>query len=678
MSILSENIADFSIEFHDEIRLLSHADEAMRENVFADKVGDILEDYGEIDSFISCYYKRQSTKINGYAYDYESDTLTLIVANYFDETDLQKVRIGSSDLERTYRYGLNFLERCIKEGYAWIDLSNEAVDLARLISENKSEINAVKLVLISDGIGPKNPAEIEQFEGMDLIRVIWDIERIYNYTKTGERQKVSIDFSEFESGPLETIDYSSVSNRYESYLAFIPGDVLADIYGKWGITVLDMNVRVFLSARGGVNKGIRRTIIEEPEMFCAYNNGITAYSENIKILENDGIRLLERAEDFQIINGGQTTASLYHARKRDRANLSKIKVPMKLIVISNREERLAYLNRISQYSNTQNKVQLADLAANESPHPEIQAISNSKMAPDPTGGSRQSYWFYERTRGSYEELRNLNARTPAQKRRFDLMRPKDQKFDKVKFGKVWNSYLKLPYVVSLGGQKNFARFNSWLREQKDEDWLSFFRKTVALLILWDRTEHIVRKKKFEGYRHNIVTYSLSLLFEKTNSRIDLESIWNRQKVSEATLESLDLITDLVNDHIRNTDMNITEYCKREECWRLLKEHDDIRLPIEIEEDFVEKGRSNGNYNPALSGEEETVDFCIEKGYKAWKELSKWLKERQFLSGKARSQCYIMGKTLESDKKRPSYSLSFACKKAWEEAETRGWKYDEPD
>ncbi|HKJ96236.1 MAG TPA: AIPR family protein, partial [Thermoplasmataceae archaeon] len=483
---MNDGLEEYTVQFHNDIRSLSHANEAMREDTFVEQVGDILEEYGEVDSFIQCFYQKQGVKVNGYAYDYESDILSLVVAHYTDETDLQKCRVGTQELRKSYKYALNFLDRTLKSGKNWIEMSNESSELAELIYDRKNEIRGIKLILLTDGIAQKDSASADEFGGFDLTRVVWDIERFYNYNQTGEREKITIDFREYGVGPVSAVSYDLRSGTYDTYLSFIPGRVLADIYEKWGINILDLNVRVFLTARGGVNKGIRKTVLEEPEMFCAYNNGITAYSENLEITGEGNALQIEKAHDFQIINGGQTTASLYHARRKDRADLDDIMVPLKIIVISDEEERLRHLNMISQYSNTQNKVQLADLAANESPHPEIQAISNSIMAPDPTGGSQQSYWFYERARGSYEEMRNLSARTPAQKRRFDMMRPKKQKFDKIKFGKVWNTYLQQPYVVSMGGQKNFARFNTWLRNQDGEDWVAFFHKTVALLIMWDR------------------------------------------------------------------------------------------------------------------------------------------------------------------------------------------------
>lgn len=251
------------------------------------------------------------------------------------------------------------------------------------------------------------------------------------------------------------------------------------------------------------------------------------------------------------------------------------------------------------------------------------------------------------------------------------MRPKHQKFDKIKFGKVWNTYLRLPHVVSLGGQKNFGRFNEWLREQKEEDWVSFFKKTVGLLILWNAMEKIVRRQSFEGYHHNIVAYTLAWLFHLTDMQIDLGKIWQKQAVGDMILSILEPMSQVVNNHIRETQQNVTEYCKREECWNKLKTRA-FALPGNIQTEYI-SGGGKGAYDPAVSSEREIVEFCKKKGSKGWFELSKWLKEQNFLTPKARSQCFNMGRCLQKGKE-PSVALSIPCKKAWKEAEIRGWNY----
>ena len=668
-------LLDFSREFHQEIRTEAHSMDAMREEMFVMKAGAVLEEYGEMEDFIYSPYKAQGMKIDGYHYDDELKDFTLAVALYTDQDDPDQARIPNSEVDKAFRQAKTFFEKSLTGLKSRIDVANEAHELAGLIAECKKEIRAVRIIFITDGIVQRRAGTVEDVNGIQVSHIVWDIERISTYYKTGEREKIVVSFPDYCGDALPCVVRESDSGIYTTYLGFIPGKALADMYGKWGIRMLDMNVRVFLSARGGVNKGIRETIMKSPEMFCSYNNGITAFARSVRTSQNGAGTALLGAEDFQIVNGGQTTASLYHTRRKDRADLESIEVQMKLTVVHDVDRISELVPKISEYSNTQNKVQLADLAANQSPHIEIQSISNSIPAPDPTGGTRQTHWFYERARGSYEELRNLTAKTPAQKQKFDDMRPKAQKFDKLKFAQVWNTYLRQPNLVSLGGQKNFARFNVWLREQQGEDWVKFFKKTVALIILWDYTEKLVRRSSFQGYRHNIVAYTLSWFFNLTDMRLDLDKIWNNQKVSGEVGKALEFLVTKVNTHIRDTDQNVTEYCKKEECWNQLKQKK-VQLSDELIADFI-----SGQvpiYNPALKNDEENIKFCTDIGAKPWFTLATWLKERDFLTGIARSQCVNMGRALLRHEKGgtgPSAVLSKACVKIWEEAGVRGWSHE---
>lgn len=668
---MTQELHEFSKEFHEEIWAEAHAIDALREEVFVQKIGEILEEYGEISDFVPCSYRTSGIKVDGYSYNDEFQSFTLIVSNFLDEPDPSQARVTNVDIQRQFSRVSRFFSRCLKGGHSRIEISNEAHDLAQLLYDCRDDIQNVKLVLVTDGITHKGPAEIENTDGVEVLRTVWDIERIFNFYRTGERERIVLDFTDYCDGPLPCLVKQDTDDRYSTYLGFVPGSALADMYARWGIRMLDMNVRVFLSARGSVNRGLRRTIVEEPHMFCAYNNGITVFARHVETVPLEHGVGLVRADDFQIINGGQTTASLYHTRRRDRTDIDKISVQMKLVVVHDEDCIGDLVPRISQFSNTQNKVQLADLAANQPPHPEIQAISKQVMAPDPTGGSQQTYWFYERARGSYEELRNLMARTPAQRRQFDALRPKKQKFDKIKFAKAWNTFLRLPHVVSLGGQKNFARFNEWLGEQSEEDWVPFFRKTVALLVMWTAMERVVRQQKFEGYHHNIVAYTLAWFFHLTGCRVDLDRIWQRQTMGDSLADTLQGMSVIVNDHIRRTDQNVTEYCKKEDCWTRLKD-EYFSLPSSIEDELVRDG-DKPKYDPSITKETEAISFCGSKNPQAWFDLAKWLKQRQFLSPKARSQCFNMGRALQSSK-TPSAVLSVACKKAWEDAEVRGWNH----
>jgi hypothetical protein len=669
------NLSDGYQHFHSDIATTSIGLEMLREHKFTEDVGEILVEAGELDDFVKSSYKGRGMKIDGYCFDEEFSNLSLIVTHWKDESDISKARVTNTTVNTEFKHCIQFFQHSKSGLYNKIEIANEAYDLARLIHELKDEIIGVRIILITDGIAEKRAATVEVIDGIEFRFTIWDIERILQFIETGEKEIVVVDFLKNNGKPLPYISYENDNEIYGTYLAFIPGQTLADIYSQWGTRVLDMNVRVFLSGRGKINRGIHNTITNEPDMFCAYNNGIAVFARELEfVTQENGSQGIAKAKDFQIVNGGQTVASLYHTNKKQKADLSSIHVQMKVVVINDPGKIDELVPRISEYSNTQNRVSLADLAANNPPHPELHEISKRLPAPDPTGGSMMTYWFYEKARGSWEETGRLDGRTQAKKTEYETKYPKTQRFDKSIFGKSWNTYLGKPQIVSLGAQKNFARFNEWLQEQKEEDLTEFFKKTVALVMLWKNAERVIRRQSFDGYRHNIATYTLSWLFELTDHKIDLDRLWNRQTVDECILEAIESMSHMVNKHIRNTEKNITEWCKKDECWTTLKSCE-FSLPQGIEKTYISATSTQKGYDPRIKAEVEIIDFCKSMGGAAWWELAKWLKQMGFLSGKARSQCANMGKILNRGKE-PSIRLATPCQKIWEDATIRGWKWEE--
>lgn len=669
------DLSDAYRRFHSDIATTALELQLLREHRFVENVGEMLVEAGELDDFVRSSYKGHGMKIDGYCFNEEFNNLNLIVAHWRDEPELYNSKVTNANVDALFKRCTNFYHRSIAGLHDRIEIANEAHDLARLIKENRKDILGVRIILITDGLTEKRAATVTVVEGIEFTYIIWDIERIIQYIEKGERESVTVDFLEKGGKPIPCIGKVNKSGIYETYLAFISAQTLAEMYSRWGTKMLDMNVRVFLSARGKINRGIRETILNEPDMFCAYNNGITVFARDIELVTiENGLMGIVKANEFQIINGGQTVASLFHTSKKNKVELSEISVQMKIVVIKDQEKIGKLVPRISEYSNTQNRVSLADLAANDPPHPELHEISKRLLAPDPTGGSRMTYWFYEKARGSYEETKNLEAKTSAKVREFESKYPKLQRFDKSTFGKAWNTYLRKPYIVSLGAQKNFANFNIWLREQGEENLPAFFKKTVALILLWKNAERVVRRQTFEGYRHNIVTYTLAWLFELTECQVDLDRLWNRQDVDECLLKVVEGMSYVVNSHIRDTDKNISEWCKKEECWKLLKSQH-YELPKGMEITFIAPGKPQKMYSPLIKEEAEIIEFCKSKSGDVWWELATWLKKRDFLTGKARSQCGNMGRILQRGKE-PSIQLSAPCKRIWEESVLRGWVYKE--
>ena len=120
------------------------------------------------------------------------------------------------------------------------------------------------------------------------------------------------------------------------------------LYGKYGPKLLERNIRVFLQMKGKVNKGIRETIHNEPCMFLAYNNGISTTAECVKLEKNScGIPGISWIRDFQIVNGGQTTAAIHYTYFKEKCDISEVLVQVKLTVLKNQNDMKFIVPKIS-------------------------------------------------------------------------------------------------------------------------------------------------------------------------------------------------------------------------------------------------------------------------------------------------------------------------------------------
>lgn len=361
------------------------------------------------------------------------------------------------------------------------------------------------------------------------------------------------------------------------------GTILSTIYEKFGARLLEQNVRTFLQARAKVNQGIRTTIMTEPGMFFAYNNGITATAQGVETKRTaDGLQIT-RITDLQIVNGGQTTASLFHTRRKDKADLGQIFVQMKLSVIDS-EESEKVVPRISEYANTQNRVQAADFFSNHAFHIRMEEFSRRIWAPADKGAQRETKWFYERARGQYADAQA--KLTPAEQRRFKAENPKPQmltKTDLAKFENVWDDH---PRYVNLGAEKNFARYASRIGKEweKSSDGFNeaYFKRAVARGIIFRASERIVSAQPWynNGYRANIVAYTLAVLSELTKRQqksLDFQRVWIAQAISPVLESTIAVVASRVNDdllHPMQGISNISEWAKREACWTRMLEHMD--------------------------------------------------------------------------------------------------------
>lgn len=379
-----------------------------------------LQEVEFLMDFTAAYFegtgkRNRKLRVDGYAYDEFDKTMSLIIADY-DASEIERVlaRTQAGQLQERL---IAFVDHAMNSTlHREVEMSRPCSDLVDLLREKCKEIRKYQLLIfttasISTTITVLESADID---GVPSECQIWDINRLFNVcgSDTG-RHIIEIDFKKHSEYGIPCMEASGTETKdFKSYLCIIPGILLADIYDKYGSSLLEGNIRSFLSTKVAVNKKIRTTILQCPERFFAYNNGISATAMDIQIESTPQGQFLVSVRDFQIINGGQTTASLSNARFRDKADLSTIYVQMKLTVIEStlEEEATELVQNISRSSNSQNKVSDADFFSTHPFHVRMERFSQRLYARAVGGLQHETKWFYERARKrTLLNLRKLQA-----------------------------------------------------------------------------------------------------------------------------------------------------------------------------------------------------------------------------------------------------------------------------
>ena len=682
-------IDEFARGFFQEIVTESETSGEFMEDVFFEKVCDHLMDAGEIDSADRAAYRgpfNSGIRVDGYGGDPGSDSgsLTLIISDLHQSSEIG--RLIKTEMNRVFRRLFRFLEKSLDRRWRnAIEETSPGFGLADLISRRWNGIDKVRFFLISNRALSErvDGRKADDFNGRTITYSVWDIRRLHRFATMGHgREDIDIDLEKDFGGPLPVLGAHRPEDGYESYLATVPGQMLARIYDRWGARLLEQNVRVFLQARGKVNKGIKRTIENEPSMFFAYNNGLTATAEAVTISRIDVSLLLQGLRNFQVVNGGQTMASIYAAYRR-KVDLSQIFVQMKLSVVDP-EHAAEVVPKISEFANTQNRVNAADFFANHPFHVRIEEFSRRILAPSRDGTFRESKWFYERARGQYADARSLL--TVAQRRKFDKEYPRPQRFTKTDLAKFLNVWLEKPNTVSMGAQKNFADFargigRAWKKDVNrfGEMW---YRELVAKAIIFRATERIVSRQSWYqgGYRANIVAYAIAkLAYDVAGMKrsVDFEAIWRRQSPGAAIEDGLAYVSREVHEvlvHPPEGISNVTEWAKKQACWERVR-----RLPTRwalafvnelISEEERRSERLAGRRDQKLLNGIEAQTAVVAAGPAFWKVVLAWGRSRRLLTTREMS---VIGVATRLPTRIPSEAQSKVTMKALEKLELEGFQ-----
>jgi len=579
-----DELNDFHREFLAEVQGEADAQGLITTEAFLEKMGEILDEAGELSSFAQCYhegtFKKKSVQIDAYGWDADDEegVLSLVIADFHRGSEPGFT--GKTENAKLLSRLVQFVMAALDSGYRdSLEESSQAYVLADLIRRCWKKITKIKLILVTNKANrSKADAQpVGQIGDVPVTSNVWDLGRIQRFIEAGQtREDLVIDFAEDFGEPIPVLKASFDGAPLESYIAVVPGAQLAAIYDRWGARLLEANVRSFLQARGKVNRGIRDTIRDDPSMFFSYNNGLTTTADSVEVATHGEGLFLMSASNFQIVNGGQTTASIHALRKQAGQQLKDVYVQMKLTVVPSEKSELVVPN-ISQFANSQNKVNAADFFANHPFHIRMEEFSRRILAPIGDSNYREHKWFYERARGQYADERG--RRSAAERKSFDAMFPKAQFFTKTDLAKFENSWRCKPHIVSYGAQKNFAELARVIGEewgksdgsQFDEVW---FQWLVAKAIIFRTLERIVPAQPWYtgGYRANIVTYAIAKVVHDADNRgmiIDLDGVWRMQRVHVELERALLAAAESANDVITNPPAgvrNMSEWAKKQACW----------------------------------------------------------------------------------------------------------------
>lgn len=539
---------------------------------FAEVVMQHMCEIGMTFEPVVCHYEGKvgnaNLRISGYAISEECDQIDLFVSLYAGANDI--VPVPDSETKNAADQCLRFLTKCA-EGrlLSTMDQSTDAYGLALTIQECYPNLDQIRIYVLTDRQAKAKYFKAREVSSKTIKLEVMDIERLYRHWSEGKpRDEITVNFTEISGSALPCVYVPATLANYDCIFTVFPAETLYYVYEKYGARLLEANVRSFLSATGKVNKGIRETLKETPENFMAYNNGIVVIADEVRMANtSEGGPGLSWMKGMQIVNGGQTTASIYFTKKKNAdVNLRNVRVPVKVLVLksddSEKEEEL--ISDISKFANSQNSVKQADLSANKPFHVAIEKLSTTVFCPDGTGR-----WFYERATGSYNTLLAREGKTPATLKKLKDSIPTARKISKTDLAKYLNAWGQKPQIVALGSQKNFCAIMEEINAGNltAEIDTAYYKRLIAKAIIFKATNKLVRPM-FQAYQGNVATYLVSVLANQLGDRFDLEKVWQQQDLSHKLKQQLEVWAKEVHSVLHKTSNGrmISEWAKKAECW----------------------------------------------------------------------------------------------------------------
>ena len=607
------DIEEYRKDFLEQIRSDAALNSTDPNDEFIQKSVSLLEEIEEFPDPTIHYFgsrgkKNRQLQFNAFGFDEADGSICLLISD-FNNSEIP-ITLTKTQIDSLYSRMQYFIEEAYTGSIGeYCDESDPTIDIARQIrkligkSSFESSVLKFKFFIITNSVLSARVKSIQKDEllGRSVELNLWYLERFYDLYNSSNSEAIEIKVSDFGIDGIQCIKANMTDcDEYDAYLAIVPGKFLADIYLKHGSRLLQGNVRAFLSLKNPVNKGIKRTIVGEPKKFFTYNNGIATISESID-LSDDGTKILSLC-GLQIINGGQTTASMASAVvKKDNELLENIFVPMKLTVLksnneANDSERVKQYNemiqKISECANSQTKVTPADFFSNHKFHTMMETLSQSakNFAPPSNGDPFPTVWFYERSRGKWEQ--EQMKLSPSQRDKYIKKYPKNQVVKKEQLVKSMIIMDGYPYIACDVSKKMMDHIASTIDSmfenaiEQINDY--FFKKSIASIIIYNAVEKLIGKQPWYpkgGNRAQIVPYTIAKLLNSIpgNKTIDYDLIWKGQCLYPSFVYEVENVSLMTHKFLENSGGEIVrEYARHKETWLKYK-----NIPYEISETFYD-------------------------------------------------------------------------------------------
>ena len=622
------NIAEFHKKLIDDLSLSSNKIDPFDATLFLKNNREWINQIANISDFeiLSINIPKRNIHCDGYLLDEEDGSLSIILCSV-TKNKIKTEEITERQIASLLKSGIDFVDSALSNSLIEdIDESEEQlISALKLIYSYKAKLSEINFYIVTNKLFPVNSV-IRKSEGSvsnikysaNLISLI----DFFNFWKVEnqENKKPYINFTELGLEPPLFLPLPKTNTAYDGYLVIISARLLYESYNKYNTDLLQSNVRFYLNAARKENKGMLSTLENSGQMFFAYNNGISAVADSIKYTTIGNTKFINLIDNFQIVNGGQTTATIHFFGKKNAENLKKLNnvfLQMKLSIIKDLKNRKAYIEDISKYANTQSKVNVSDLDANDKFNEDFESCSKKTVIPN-TNGEK---WFYERKTGAYFTTGlNLGRIDKIKEIKFH------NEFKKVRLVKKTELALILfawgfhegsiidprPYDSALGGEKNYAKFKTFRDLNKITVDDSFYRNSIAKLILAEEIERLVDESGIKQQRNHMVHYTMSLISLIHNGNINFDHIWYNQTISEKFQEYiLSIIKDvwlIISKHAK--EINLSSWCRKEECWEELKK--------------LKNADSKNKNRPKLKG--NIKELNVENSFKTSKTNEKFIKK----------------------------------------------------